>query len=118
MSARRAFADVRLWLLADVQPGLDLGPHETAQGFNFEKIYTGEHYEELIHRSYHQVYLQKHPCYTRRLGYYSDDFIDKHPSVETVPFPCSSNDDDINFGLGMTKFTPSEIEHQLKFPLL
>ncbi len=87
-------------------------------GLDFEKIYTGEHYEKLIHQSYHQVYLQKRPCYTRRLDYYSDKFIDKHPSVETVLFPCSSNDDDINFGLGMTKFTTSEIEHLPEFLLL
>jgi len=87
-------------------------------GLDFEKIYAGEHYEELIEQSYRQVYLQKRPCYTRRVDYYSDEFIDKHPKVETVLFPCSSNGEDINYGLGMTKFTYSDQEFDPEFILL
>lgn len=87
-------------------------------GLDFEKIYPGEHYEELIHQSYHQVYLQKRPCYTRRIERYTDDYIDKVTTIETIMFPCSSNDDDINYGLGMTKFTTSAIERQPEFILL
>ena len=68
--------------------------------------------------TYHQVFLQKRPCYTRRLDYYSDGFIDKHPSVETVLFPCLSNDDDINYGLGITKFTNMDHEDEPQFILL
>lgn len=87
-------------------------------GLDFEKIYPGEHYKELIEGSYHQAYLQKRPCYTRRLERYADEFIDKVKMVETVMFPCSSDNDTINFGLGMTKYTFAEEEHAMEFLLL
>ncbi len=87
-------------------------------GLDFEKVYPGEHYEELIHQSYHQAYLQKRPCYTRRIERYTDDYIDKVTTIETVLFPCSSNDDDIDYGLGMTKYTNVDHEFGPEFMLL
>ena len=87
-------------------------------GLDFEKIYPGEHYDELINQSYHQVYLQKRPCYTRRIERYADDLIDKKTTIETVLFPCSSDDININFGLGMTKFTQSKLKGEPVFELL
>ncbi len=87
-------------------------------GLDFEKIYPGKHYEELILQSYNQVYLQKRPCYTRRIERYTDDYIDKVTTIETVLFPCSSNDDDIDYGLGMTKYANVDHDYGPEFMLL
>ncbi|MBC8337856.1 MAG: hypothetical protein ISR51_07610 [Rhodospirillales bacterium] len=54
------------------------------------------------------MYLQKRPCYTLRIERYHDDFIDKHTPIETVMIPCSSDDETINFGFGMVKYTYSK----------
>ncbi len=90
----------------------------TLTGLSFEKIYPGEHFEELINKTYHQAYLQKRPCYTRRIERYVDDIIDKQTIIETVMFPCSSDGETINFGLGMTKYTQTKQDVGAEFVLL
>jgi len=90
----------------------------TLTGLDFEKVYPGEYFEDLITNTYHQVYLQKRPCYTRRIERYLDDVIDKQATVETVVFPCSSDGENINFGLGMTKYTRLIQEGGPEFVLL
>ena len=87
-------------------------------GLDFEKIYPGEHRDELINQTYHQVYLQKRPCYTKRFERYHDDLIDKYTTIETLMFPCSADGENIDFGLGMTKYTQSEYEGEAEFMLL
>lgn len=74
-------------------------------GLDFEKIYPGKYYDELINQTYHQVYLQKRACYTRRIERYVDEFIDTVATIETVLFPCSSDGKNINYALGLTRFT-------------
>lgn len=90
----------------------------TLTGLDFEKIYPGDHYEELIEDTYHQVYLQKRPCFTRRIEHSADVLIDKYTTVETTMFPCSSDDETINFGLGMTKYIHSKHQGGPEFVLL
>lgn len=87
-------------------------------GQDFEKIYPGEFYDQLINQTYHQIYLQKRPCYTRRAERYLDDLIDKRPAIETILFPCSSDGENINFGLGMTNYTYAKIDLKPIFMLL
>ncbi|HJO74482.1 MAG TPA: hypothetical protein QGH84_04650 [Rhodospirillales bacterium] len=90
----------------------------TLTGLDYEKIYPGDYYEELINNTYHQIYLQKRPCYTRRIERFVDDIIDKYVTIESLMFPCSSDDKTINYGLGMLKYMQPSHQGEPEFVLL
>jgi hypothetical protein len=90
----------------------------TLTGLDFEKVYPGEYFEELIENTLHQAFIQKRPCYTRRSECYHDNLIEKYNTIESIMFPCSSDDKNINFGLGLTKYIHSKHEGEPEFVLL
>jgi len=70
-----------------------------------EKIYVEDDFDVAVRGNYYQVHLQKRGCYTKRLAHYYDEKIDRYETVEAMVFPCSANNDEINYGLGFGQYT-------------
>jgi len=74
-------------------------------GRRLEDLYNGEDKEELIKGNYHQVYLQKRVGYTRRnVAYKLLKSGERITHVENIMFPCSADDENIDFGLGYVEY--------------
>jgi len=74
-------------------------------GVKLEDAYTGEDYETVIEKHYYKVYTEKNTAYTKRVVHFSDEYIDKIKIVETVLFPCSNNNRDIDYGIGFVEYS-------------
>tara|TARA_R110000787_G_scaffold285461_3_gene401139 strand:- start:20408 stop:20929 length:522 start_codon:yes stop_codon:yes gene_type:complete len=78
----------------------------------FEEIYVEDDFERTIRGNYYQVCLQKKISYTKRLAHYYNDRIDKYKTIEAMLFPCSSDGESIDYGVGYVEYkfgnSPSE----------
>lgn len=90
----------------------------TLTGLTLEETYPGEDYEQVVKGCYHQVYLQKKTAYTYRMARYVDSIIDRVNLVETLMFPCSENNADIDFGVGLATFSQVEQDIENIYTLL
>ena len=73
-------------------------------GLKLNDLYTGEYSEQLIEQGYNQVYLQGKTCFSKRSDVHFINDRSKYRVVESLMFPCSSNQKEINYGLGITEF--------------
>lgn len=73
-------------------------------GRTMEEFYNGIYRDDVLN-CFRQVYLQKRPVYTTRLDEYNEHGDIKKRGVETLLFPCSEDDQNINFGIGFSRFT-------------
>jgi len=78
-------------------------------GRRLEDLYDGEDKEALIKGNYHQVYLQKKVSYTHRNVTYRLKSGERITHVENIMFPCSSDDENIDFGLGYVEYGFSDV---------
>jgi len=78
-------------------------------GHRLEDLYDAEDKEELIQGTYHQVYLQKRVSYTRRNVTYRLKRGERITSVENIMFPCSTDGENIDFGLGYVDYSFSNV---------
>jgi len=76
----------------------------TLTGLLFEDIYPGEDYDQVVTGCYHQAVQQKKVAYTHRTVRYNDNLIDKTNLIETMLFPCSGNNADIDFAIGLATY--------------
>jgi len=78
-------------------------------GHRLEDLYDAEDKAKLIPGTYHQVYLQKKISYTCRNVTYGLTSGERITSVENIMFPCSADDENINFGLGYVDYSFSNV---------
>lgn len=74
-------------------------------GEKVEDVYQGNDANEILEGCYYKVYAQKKIAYTIRVATYKDKIIDKTVKTETILFPCSNNNMNINFGVGLVEYT-------------
>jgi hypothetical protein len=84
----------------------------------FEDIYVEDDFDTAIGNNYYQVYLQKKVSFTRRLAHYHDDRVDRFETIEAMLFPCSSNDEVIDFGIGYVEYSLGNSPPEKVFHLL
>ncbi|NQU61297.1 MAG: hypothetical protein HQ512_09220 [Rhodospirillales bacterium] len=106
-----------IWVF-DLRGGLDNGAKyhfsgtkvdehfgRTLTGLMLEDIYSGDDYEQVVTGCYHKAFRQKKVAYTYRTARYADSLIDRFNLVETLMFPCSSNNSDIDFAIGLVTYS-------------
>jgi len=74
-------------------------------GHRLEDLYDADDKAKLIQGTYHQVYLQKKISYTRRNVTYRLTSGERITSVENIMFPCSTDGENVNFGLGYVDYS-------------
>ncbi|MCK5779089.1 MAG: hypothetical protein KAH11_09880 [Rhodospirillales bacterium] len=73
----------------------------------FEEIYVEPDFEIAIVGNYYQVYAQKKVAYTKRRVHYFDEFIERYKSAEAIMFPCSTNGEDVDYGIAFIEYAPT-----------
>jgi len=79
-------------------------------GHTWEDCYAGDHREKVLDHCFRKVYLEKKIGFTRRKDRFISDNLNKYRKIEALLFPCSQDDDHINFGIGITHFSPADDE--------
>ena len=69
------------------------------------ETYAGDDYEIVIDEIYFNVYRQKKTAYTKRIVHYLDGYIDKIKIAESMLFPCSNNNNDIDYEIGFSEYS-------------
>lgn len=87
-------------------------------GKTMENCYPGKLADKIFNQCYRQVYLQKKVGLARRLDPYVDDENYRTRVIETLLFPCSEDDELINFGIGIANFFESNMEFEPVFTIL
>jgi len=87
-------------------------------GHTWEDCYTGEFGTSVLQYCYHPVFLEKKTGFTRRIDRFVSDHLDTHRTIEALLFPCSEDDDLINFGIGITAFSSANQEFEPIFTAL
>ena len=118
------------WVM-DFRDGLDIRPKIVFSGTHidahyemnitgkcFEEIYVEDDFETAIRGNYYQVYAQKKISYTRRLAHFFDDRVDKYKTIEAMLFPCSSDGETIDYGVGYVEYTLGSSPPEKIFRLL
>ena len=77
-------------------------------GHRIEDIYVAEDKEALLEGSHYKVYLEKKVGYTHRNVNYKTIKGDRITHVETLMFPCSSDNENVDFGLGLVEYKYSD----------
>ncbi len=84
-----------------------------------EEIYVEDDFDQAVRGNYYQVCAQKKVAYTRRFARYHNDRVDRYRTAEAIMFPCSSNDEDIDYGLAFMEYSStSEAPPEKVFRLL
>ena len=78
-------------------------------GFNvsghiWQDVYKGKHQDVMWRKCYRPIMTHASTGYNRRTDFYIADDIKKIRRIEAACFPCSSDGDSINFGLGISIF--------------
>ncbi|MBT4888764.1 MAG: hypothetical protein HON65_04345 [Rhodospirillales bacterium] len=84
-------------------------------GKSLRSFYPEEDYKRNI-SFYYDAISHKKKVYSKRIIHFSDDYINKQKVVESLFFPCSNNQTDINFGIGYTYY--SFLDHTIKDQLV
>ena len=74
-------------------------------GLMAAETYAGDDYEIVIKKVYFNVFRQKKTAYTKRSVHYVDNYIDKIKLTESILFPCSNNNNDIDYGIGFSEYS-------------
>ncbi|NQW00986.1 MAG: hypothetical protein HQ483_14875 [Rhodospirillales bacterium] len=87
-------------------------------GQRSDTFYSGDDIGVFIMKLYRQAYVTGQPAYTRRSVHFKDATIDKNRIVENIMFPCSSDGDTIDFGLGFAQFTLTNAQIENRYILI
>ena len=89
-------------------------------GHTLEDCYPGKLTDEIFNQCYRQVYLQKRIGFTRRFDPFvkEGDYNYRNRIIETLLFPCSEDDQTINFGIGIANFIGSSEKFEPVFTVL
>lgn len=82
-----------------------------------EDFYNGIFRDQILD-CFRQVYLQKKIIYTIRSDKIDDHGYIKDRKVESLFFPCSEDDQIINFGIGISNFTSGSEKIEPTFTVL
>ena len=77
-------------------------------GDTIETYYTGDDNREDVLNGYRRSYREKKKFYSRRAIHIKKNRWDPHHVAESLLFPCSENQIDIDFGWGMVLFGPAD----------
>jgi len=83
---------------------LDENYGQNVTGKKMEDVYPGIFKDEILD-CFRQVYLQKKIAYTFRSDEISEFGYIKYRIVESLLFPCSEDDQIVNFAIGIFSFT-------------
>ncbi len=74
-------------------------------GLAFQQVYTGTQEEQLVSRVHARVRHEGKVGFTKRHDVFQFGSVEKPRKIESLSFPCSSDDQTPNFGIGITYFT-------------
>jgi len=74
-------------------------------GHTFEHCYSGKYQAQLIRNVHDRVLLEQKIGFSLRLDVLKYEFHEKMLRVEALSFPCSSDDKNVNFGIGITIYS-------------
>ena len=76
-----------------------------------------EHYSREVHAAYRNLFVDKRPLYTERSDYYPGVDPEVERRIKVTLFPCSKDDDVVDFAIGLTTFENTE-ERVLGTPVI
>lgn len=77
-------------------------------GTTFEIHYPGDDSKEDVARNYRRVFREGKNFYSYRTIRMQKDEMSRYRTAESLMFPCSTNQSDIDFGWGFVMFEPAE----------
>jgi hypothetical protein len=82
---------------------------QNIQGKYLEETYTGDDKKEILFELYRICFFDKKPIFANRVVHYDEGKTNARYRLSTLLFlPCSSDGEEINFGVGMVSYTYSD----------
>ncbi len=73
-------------------------------GLTVGEHYQGHDYETVVENLYFKVFSDKKIAYAKRRVHFIDDFVDRVNMTESILFPCSHNNQDIDYAIGVSEY--------------
>ena len=54
-----------------------------------------------------ELHVKASSAYTKRRVHYFDEFIERYKSTEAIMFPCSTNGEDVDYGITFIEYAPT-----------
>jgi len=77
---------------------------ENLMGKNLEDVFQGHPKDEMMN-AYKSVYTRKQAVFISRSDYYENRGVQSLRKIKVLLYPCSTNDVDINYCVGLTTYT-------------